>query len=556
MPATGEEQMANRFKNPNDTAAWTKLQALSATNLNMKELFQKDPTRSTKYTTFLELGPNSGKLLFDYSKNLIDEQILGELFALARGLGLEEWRDGMLKGGHVNCTEDRAVLHTALRSKAPLVVDDQDVSVDVQRELQRMKGISDKVREGLWVGASGKPIKHVINIGIGGSDLGPAMVTNALWPYHREGLSFYFVSNVDSADMSRVLKQVDIEAALFVIVSKTFTTAETMANANRTREVVLGMLRKNNLDGKLVSKHFIAVSSNIKAVEEFGIDRDNVVQFWDWVGGRYSVWSAVGIVVMMAIGYEQFSEFLSGAKAVDEHFKGTPPERNIPVLMALLGVWYRNFLDIHTQAVLPYEQALSRFPAYLQQLEMESNGKSTTRSGGKVAWQTCPVVWGEPGTNGQHAFYQLLHQGTEIVVADLLFGLAPIWSNEEERGSVKKQHEMLVANCLAQSEALMLGKQDASNPAKHFPGNRPTSLLVYPKLTPRVLGALIALYEHKVAVQGHIWNINSFDQMGVELGKVLATNILQELVSKEGIRGKHDKSTEQLISYYLDHNRA
>ena len=551
MPVTSET-MTSLFKNPDSTDSWKKLQALSTTSLNLNELFEKDPTRSSKYTTLLNLGVQDEELLFDYSKNLFDEQILKELLALLKEVRFEEWRDGMLKGTHVNCTENRAVLHTALRSKSNLMVDGQDVAVDVQNELQKMKTISDKVRKGLWVGASGKSIKYVVNIGIGGSDLGPSMVTNALWPYHQEGLSFYFVSNVDSADMSKTLKQIDVETTLFVIVSKTFTTAETMANANRAREVVLRMLKKNGLDLNSVSKHFIAVSSNIKAIKEFGIDKENVVQFWDWVGGRYSVWSAVGIAVMIAIGYEQFEEFLSGARVVDEHFKTAPLESNIPVLMALLGVWYRNFVGFHTLAVLPYEQSLSRFPAYLQQLEMESNGKSVTRLGDTVAWQTCPVVWGEPGTNGQHAFYQLLHQGTETVPADLLVGLAPIYYDEKEKESVEKQHEMLVANCLAQSEALMLGKEDPSNPAKYFPGNRPTSLFLYPRLSPRVLGALIALYEHKVAVQGHVWNINSFDQMGVELGKVLALNILQEIVAGKKSEGKHDKSTEQLIKYYLN----
>lgn len=535
--------MESFAKSPTSTASWKKLEQLAKSKPVLKELFANNegPSRFARFHVKTE------RLLYDYSKTHLTDECRQALLELAKEMQVEGWRDDMLAGKHVNVTEDRAALHTALRAalfdSSRLVVDGQDVYGDVKGELERMKQLSDAVRSGAWRGATGKPITDIVNIGIGGSDLGPAMACTALWPYIKEGLATHFVSNVDGADIGRVLSSINLEGTLFIVVSKTFTTAETMRNAQTARAAVLKMLSGHGQDEASLKHHFIAVSSNIEAVKAFGIE--STVQFWDWVGGRYSVWSAVGLSLMMGIGYEQFVAFLRGAYDLDRHFAEEPMERNIPVLMALVGIWHRNFLSLRTHAILPYEQSLSRLPAYLQQLEMESNGKSVTREGQRVLWDTCPVVWGAPGTNGQHAFFQLLHQGTETVACDFLVGRSPV------DGGNSEHHDMLVANCLAQCEALMVGRQNPADAHKHFEGNRPSSLLLYDRLTPYTLGALIALYEHKVAVQGWIWNINSFDQMGVELGKVLATGILREVQGKPG-GGLHDASTKALIDAYLE----
>lgn len=536
--------MESSSKTPISTTSWTKLERLAKNKPVLKELFAKEAESPSRFAKF---HVKTEKLLYDYSKTHLTDESRQALIELAKEMQVEKWRDDMFAGKHVNVTEDRAALHTALRAALfdsdVLVVDGQDVYGDVKKELERMRQLSDAVRNGAWKGATGKPITDIVNIGIGGSDLGPAMACTALWPYIKQGLAVHFVSNVDGADVGKVLSSsINLESTLFIIVSKTFTTAETMRNAQTARAEVLKMLSRHGHDEASLKHHFVAVSSNIEAVKTFGIE--STVQFWDWVGGRYSVWSAVGLSVMVSIGYEQFVEFLRGAYDIDRHFAEKPMEQNIPILMALVGVWYRNFLSFSTHAVLPYEQSLCRFPAYLQQLEMESNGKSTTREGQRVVWDTCPIVWGEPGTNGQHAFFQLLHQGTEAVACDFLVGRKPV------DGVGSEHHNMLVANCLAQCEALMVGRQSATDNHKHFEGNRPSSLLLYDCLNPYTLGMLIALYEHKVAVQGWIWNINSFDQMGVELGKVLATGILKEVQNKSN-EGQHDASTNALINFYL-----
>jgi glucose-6-phosphate isomerase len=524
--------------------------------VTLRTLFSEDPERFQKFSAQLD------GLLFDYSKNRITDQTLQLLVGLAKERNLIPQRDAMFDGEKINCTEERAVLHVALRnqSNTPMHVDGSDVMPAVNAELEKVAAFVDRVRSGSWKGFTGKAIRHVVNIGIGGSDLGPVMVSEALKPYWQENLQPHFVSNVDGTHISETLKSVDPETTLFIIASKTFTTQETLANANSAKAWLLNA----HGDEAAVARHFVALSTNADKVKAFGIDPDNMFAFWDWVGGRYSLWSAIGTSIALAIGMDNFRELLAGAHSVDEHFRNAPLEENIPVLMGLLGVWYHNFFGASSHAVLPYDQYLHRFPAYLQQADMESNGKRVSRSGKPIAdYSTGPIVWGEPGTNGQHAFYQLLHQGTHLVPADFI---VPIHSHNPT-GS---HHTILLANCLAQSEALMRGKTadearselEASGldpaavekllPHKCFPGNRPTNTLVFDKLTPRALGQLIALYEHKIFVQGVIWDVNSYDQWGVELGKQLAKAILPELEG-DAAGAPHDTSTTGLIDYIKRH---
>lgn len=556
-----------------ETPAWIALEKHFeeiGKNFDLRQLFQSEPDRFQKFSRKFE-----GKtLLADFSKNFINEETLALLINLAKEAGIEEARDKMFQGFLINSTEGRAVLHTALRAKAgPIPVRNEqgeiveaDVLPAVNKELATMKTLSDKIRSKEWLGYSGEEITDIVNIGIGGSDLGPVMVCEALKAWKLPKINSHFISNVDGTHLQTVLTGLNPNKTLFIIVSKTFTTAETMKNAQSARK---WLLETGNLPEEAIKNHFVAVSTNLKAVEEFGIDSiNNVVQFWDWVGGRYSLFSGVGLSIMICIGSEAFDEFLSGAAAMDKHFLESPLNENIPVLMALLGIWYNNFFKYETLAVLPYEQALSRFPAYLQQADMESNGKGFTASGELInSYQTGPIVWGEPGTNGQHAFFQLIHQGTKIIPCDFLAGIKPIYKERQDH------HTMLLANFLAQTEALMLGKsldkvekehaidkfvppktisRETLLPQKTFPGNRPSTSIIYDQLRPYTLGALIALYEHKIFVQGIIWKINSFDQWGVELGKQLASKILKELESGEnsGISANnHDQSTQNLINY-------
>ncbi|MDH4070386.1 MAG: glucose-6-phosphate isomerase [Ignavibacteria bacterium] len=527
---------------------------LQMKDVHMNDLFHKDPERFRSFSLRWK-GKGGAELLFDYSKNRIDQETMRLLVALARRCDLEGWRERMFSGNRINTTENRAVLHTALRSDAgEIMVDGVDVRSEVRKVLKRMSLFTSQVRNGIWKGYSGKRITDVVNIGIGGSDLGPVMVTEALKPYAGP-IRSHFVSNVDGTHMAEVLKRVDPESVLFLIASKTFTTQETMTNAESAR----AWLTQHTIDDAAVAKHFVALSTNKKEVVKFGIDPDHMFGFWDWVGGRYSVWSAIGLSVALAIGMDRFEEFLEGGAGMDEHFRNAPFEQNIPVMMGLLGIWYHNFFGSETHAILPYDQYLHRFPAYLQQADMESNGKRVTRDGKEASYTTGPVIWGEPGTNGQHAFYQLIHQGTRLVPCDFL---APMRSHN----TMADHHTILLAHCFAQTEALMRGKsedevrqelgragitgeeQDRLTPHKVFPGNRPSNTILFPMLTPSMLGALIALYEHKIFVQGVLWNINSFDQWGVELGKQLAGVILPEL--KHGTAGNHDASTAGLMEYY------
>ena len=521
-------------------------------DLHMRDLFAADPCRFDRFSLRL------GDILFDYSKNRITEATMALLFELARQAGVEARRDAMFAGEKINVTEDRAVLHVALRNREdrPIVVDGQDVMPGVNRVLGQMRGFCARVHSGQWTGYTGKKITDVVNIGIGGSDLGPQMVTRALAHYAVPGITSHFVSNVDGTHLAETLKQVSPETTLFIIASKTFTTLETMANAHSARDWFLAAAR----DDQTVAKHFVALSTNSEAVAKFGINPANMFVFWDWVGGRYSLWSAIGLSIALAVGFECFEELLAGAFAADEHFRTAPLEKNIPVIMGLLGVWYGDFFGAETQAVLPYDQYLSRFAAYLQQGDMESNGKSVTTDGRAVDYATGPIVWGEPGTNGQHAFYQLIHQGTKLIPCDFL---APARS----LNPLGEHHAMLLSNFFAQTEALMKGKTLAEARAelagkglpkdrlellarsKVFPGNRPTNSFLFRELTPGTLGTLIALYEHKIFTQGVLWGINSFDQMGVELGKVLAGTILGELGGAAPVTS-HDSSTNGLINAY------
>ncbi|QLH31509.1 MAG: glucose-6-phosphate isomerase [Cyclobacteriaceae bacterium] len=539
--------------NPTEAHAWQKLSThfmmMQATH--MRDLFKEDPERFSKFHIQL------GDLLFDYSKNIISEETLDLLRELANEVELKEAITAMFRGDKINQTEHRPVLHIALRNRSntPVYVDGEDVMPQVNKVLEQVKNFSDQLLSGSWKGFSGKAITDIVNIGIGGSDLGPLMVTEALKPYHTS-ITPHFVSNVDGTHLAETVKHLNPETTLFIIASKTFTTQETMTNAESARK---WFLEKSNNAGA-VSKHFVAVSTNTKAVTDFGIAPENMFVFWDWVGGRYSLWSSIGLSIAATIGYDHFIQLLEGAHQADNHFRNESFEKNIPVTMALLGVWYGNFFEAHSEAILPYDQYLHRFAAYFQQGNMESNGKSVDRDGNPVYYQTGPIIWGEPGTNGQHAFYQLIHQGTKLIPCDFI---APAQS----QNPVGDHHEKLLSNYFAQTEALLMGKPaeeveaelrkaGMSNeeikfhlPYRVFTGNRPTNSILFKKLTPYTLGLLIALYEHKIFVQGVIWNIFSFDQWGVELGKVLAKKILPELSSADHIQA-HDSSTNGLINYF------
>jgi glucose-6-phosphate isomerase len=537
-----------------ESPAWQALRfhhaAISSTH--MRQMFRDDPARFDKFSV------NLGDLLFDYSKNRINDQTVRLLIELADQAKLPSWIERMFNGEKINSTEHRSVLHTALRNRSdrPVQIDGKDVMPDVRRVLELMRSFSEAVRNGQHLGHTGKKITDIVNIGIGGSDLGPLMVCEALKPFAKSNLRAHFISNVDGTHLVETLKNLDAETTLFIVSSKTFTTQETLTNARSARAWLVEILD----DEQAVAKHFAAVSTNLEATAEFGINPQNVFEFWDWVGGRYSLWSAIGLPIVLYIGMDKFEELLGGAYAMDEHFRNTPLDRNIPVLMGMLGIWYGNFFGASSNVVLPYDQYLHRFSAYLQQLEMESNGKRVDRDGIEVDYDTGMVVWGEPGTNGQHAFYQLIHQGTRMIPADFL---APMHSHN----AIGEHHAILLANCYAQTEALMLGKTreearaeltaqgldgealDALLPHKVFPGNKPTNTLLFDKLDPHTLGMLIALYEHKVFVQGVVWNINSFDQWGVELGKQLAGKILPELRDADSA-ARHDVSTNGLINRY------
>ncbi|MBX2842716.1 MAG: glucose-6-phosphate isomerase [Flammeovirgaceae bacterium] len=540
--------------NPTLTHAWKELtvdhEVLKREDI--KKLFEQDPERFNKYSITFE------EILVDFSKNILDESVMEHLLDLAGEVRLLDGIENMFAGDKINLTEDRAVLHIALRNRSntPVIVDGKDVMPDVNAVLDQMESFSNKVIGGEWKGYTGKPITDIVNIGIGGSDLGPVMVTEALKPYWKPNMSVHFVSNVDGTHVAETLKKVDPETTLFMIASKTFTTQETMTNAHSAREWFLKVAK----DKEHIKKHFVALSTNKNGVEEFGIDPQNMFGFWDWVGGRYSLWSAIGLSISCTIGFENFQALLEGAHAMDNHFKNESFEKNIPVILALLGVWYGNFFNAETEAILPYDQYMHRFSAYFQQGNMESNGKYVARTGEKVDYNTGPVIWGEPGTNGQHAFYQLIHQGTRVIPCDFL---APAISHNP----LSDHHPKLLSNFFAQTEALMKGKTKAEvvaeleqsgaskeeidqiAPFKIFEGNRPTNSILFKKLDPRTLGTLIAMYEHKIFVQGVIWNILSFDQWGVELGKQLAKKILPELGGEEAI-SSHDSSTNGLINAY------
>lgn len=541
--------------NPTETQAWKKLEEMyfEFEDTHMKELFANDADRFQKYSLQFE------DILLDYSKNILSDEVKNVLFELADECELKGAIDSMFTGKKINATENRAVLHTALRNRSntPVMVDGEDVMPEINAVLDEMKGFSEKVISGNWKGFSGKSITDVVNIGIGGSDLGPLMVTEALKPY-KNHLNLHFVSNVDGTHIAEVLKVVDPETTLFIVASKTFTTQETMTNANSAKDWFLESAKEI----AHVAKHFVAVSTNAEEVAAFGIDTDNMFRFWNWVGGRYSLWSAIGLSIVLGIGYENYIELLEGANAMDEHFKTADFDKNIPVILALIGIWYNNFYGAETEAILPYDQYLHRFAAYFQQGNMESNGKSVDRSGEQVDYQTGPIIWGEPGTNGQHAFYQLIHQGTKLIPCDFIAAAI----NHNQLGD---HHQKLMANFFAQTEAMMVGKTEeqvveelvaagktqqeieALLPFKVFLGNIPTNSILVKKLTPRVLGSLIAMYEHKIYVQGVIWNIYSFDQWGVELGKQLANAILPELEGESKVTG-HDGSTNGLINAWKE----
>lgn len=539
--------------NPTETNAWQKL-TLAFLNMqaaHLRELFEEDPDRFKKFSTQFE------GILVDYSKNLITKEVLDALIELAKETDLHESIKAMFDGAVINATEHRAVLHTALRNRSntPVLIDGKDVMPEVNKVLEQMKSFSSQLLNGEWKGYTGKAITDIVNIGIGGSDLGPLMVTEALKPYGKN-IKPHFVSNVDGTHLAETVKHLNHETTLFIIASKTFTTQETMTNAESAKK---WFLEKSGSKGD-VAKHFVAVSTNSKEVTAFGIAPENMFVFWDWVGGRYSLWSSIGLSIVCTIGFDNFAQLLEGGHAMDQHFKNESFEKNIPVLLALIGIWYVNFFDASSEAILPYDQYLHRFAAYFQQGNMESNGKSVDRSGNDVLYQTGPVIWGEPGTNGQHAFYQLIHQGTKLIPCDFI---APAISHNP----IGDHHEKLLSNFFAQTEALMMGKTLAQvekelkaaglsseeiefqAPFRVFHGNKPTNSILFKQLTPRVLGSLIAMYEHKIFVQGVIWNIFSFDQWGVELGKVLAKKILPELSSSGEIH-THDSSTNGLINYF------
>ena len=521
--------------NPVTTQAWADLQQHYAANkdVQIKDLFAADPNRFNKFSL------HTGDILFDYSKNNVSEETRSLLLKLADACLLRQAIDAMFGAEKINQTEDRAVLHTALRnfSGKPVLLEGKDVMPDIQQVLEQMKNFCNKVHSGNWKGYTGKKIRYIVNIGIGGSDLGPVMVTEALKPYWQPGIQPYFVSNVDGTHIVETLKKVTADETLFLIASKTFTTQETMTNAQTARNWFL----EQGASESDIALHFAALSTNGKDVAAFGIDTANMFAFWDWVGGRYSLWSAIGLSIALTIGYDHFEQLLKGAHETDIHFKETAFDKNIPVLMALNGIWYRNFYGMDTEAILPYDQYLHRFAAYFQQGNMESNGKYIDRNGQKVTYATGPVIWGEPGTNGQHAFYQLIHQGTPVIPCDFI---VPAQSHNP----VGDHHAKLLSNYFAQTEALMMGKQH-ENPYRVFEGNRPTNSFLVKKITPFTLGQMIALYEHKIFVQGVIWNIYSFDQWGVELGKQLAGNILPELLGDAEV-SSHDASTNGLINAF------
>ncbi|MET7902200.1 glucose-6-phosphate isomerase [Streptomyces sp. NPDC005355] len=516
---------------------------------HLRELFANDPERGRRLTVQV------GDLHVDYSKHLVTDETLRLLRELAAATGVAELRDAMFRGERINTTENRRVLHIALRAprSTPIMVDGEDVVGEVHAVLYKMAVFHDRIKSGDWTGHTGKPIKNIVNIGIGGSDLGPAMAYEALLPYTDRSMRFRFISNVDGADLHEAVHDLDPAETLFIVASKTFTTIETITNATVARDWLLTGL---GAGGEAVAKHFVAVSTNAEKVAEFGIDTDNMFVFWDWVGGRYSFDSAIGLSLMLAIGPDHFREMLAGFHLVDEHFATAPPEQNVPLLLGLLGIWYDDFHDAQSHAVLPYSHYLAKFPNYLQQLDMESNGKSVDRDGNPVSWQTGPVVWGTPGTNGQHAYFQLLHQGTKLVPADLIGFARPV---EDLPSRLVPQHDLLMANLFAQGQALAFGKtaeEVAAEgvppelvPHRTFPGNRPTTTILASELTPSVLGQLVALYEHKVFVQGAVWNIDSFDQWGVELGKVLAKRVEPAVTEGAEVPGL-DTSTEHLVATY------
>ncbi len=562
-----------RFDAPNDrlirgggsletTPAWTALEThySKAREFEMRRLFKADSDRFERFSIAV------GSLFFDYSKNIVTGETMEHLFELVRAAGIEDAAGAMFSGRRINWTEDRSVLHVALRnrSSSAIEVDGVDVMPAVDAVLEKMRVVSDEIRSGRWLGATGKKIATVVNIGIGGSDLGPVMITEALGAFH-DGPDVRFVSNVDASDFVEKTRGLDPAETLFVVASKTFTTQETMTNAHTARSWLAGALGE-----AAVARHFVALSTNREAVAAFGIDAENIFEFWDWVGGRYSSWSAIGLTIAVAVGFDRFVELLEGAHEMDRHFAEAPLEANVPVIMAVLGIWYANFFGAASHAILPYDQYLHRFPAYLQQGDMESNGKSVDREGNRVTYTTGPVIWGEPGTNGQHAFFQLIHQGTQLIPCDFIGAVNPAHP-------VGDHHVKLMANFFAQTEALMLGKTkaevrqeleaqglgaeiiDALAPHKAFPGNRPSNTILLDRLTPHSLGMLVAAYEHKIFVQGIIWRINSFDQWGVELGKVLARAILAEeealLAGDDVDLSRHDASTAGLLRRFADKHR-
>ena len=545
---------------PTMTPAWDTLDQLADNfDPDLRKLFADDPNRTQTFTF------DAADLHVDLSKNLVCPTLVGHLLALAEQTGVLELRDRMFAGEHINVTEDRAVLHTALRRPATdsLTVDGQDAIADVHEVLEKVYAFARRVRSGEWVGITGKPVKTVVNVGIGGSDLGPVMAYEALKPYVQEGLECRFISNIDPTDAGETTKDLDPETTLVIVASKTFTTLETITNAKVVRAWLLDGLRERGIvtdeasEKEAIAKHFVAVSTALDKVAEFGIDPANAFGFWSWVGGRYSVDSAVGTSLAVAIGPVGFADFLAGFHAMDRHFAETAPEKNVPLLMCLLNVWYSNFLGADTHAVLPYSQYLHRFPAYLQQLTMESNGKSVRRDGSPVTYETGEVFWGEPGTNGQHAFYQLIHQGTRMVPADFIAFANPTWALGDGDADM---HELFLSNFFAQTKALAFGKTseevraegtpEAIVSARVFTGNRPTTSIMAPSLTPSVLGQLIALYEHITFVEGAVWGIDSFDQWGVELGKVLAKQILPAIEGSSEALDAQDQSTRALIEYY------
>lgn len=542
--------------NPTTTAAWKKLEEyyFGFEGTHMKELFANDAERFKKYSLKFE------DILLDFSKNIVDDTVRELLVELASECGLKEAIKNFFSGEKINATEDRAVLHVALRNRGntPIIVDGKDVMPEINAVLDQMKDFSEKIISGEWKGYTGEAITDIVNIGIGGSDLGPLMVTEALKPYKKENINLHFVSNVDGTHIAETLKLVNPETTLFIVASKTFTTQETMTNANSARDWFLSVAK----DEDFVKNHFAAVSTNADAVSAFGIDTKNMFRFWDWVGGRYSLWSAIGLSIACGIGFENYVELLDGAHEMDKHFSEAEFDQNIPVILALIGIWYNNFYGAESEAILPYDQYMHRFSAYFQQGNMESNGKSIDRDGNAVDYQTGPIIWGEPGTNGQHAFYQLIHQGTKLIPCDFL-------ASAVNHNKVGDHHPKLLANFFAQTEAMMVGKtkeqvtdelQAAGKseseiaelvPFKVFMGNIPTNSLLLKQLTPRALGALIAMYEHKIFVQGVIWNIYSFDQWGVELGKQLANAILPELTNEDEVVA-HDASTNGLVNAYKE----